>query len=188
MSQQAMALSLPSKPETCKSQPVHRVSDPQHEFSFSKPDHRAKAQQLSWPWLLGEPGSTKSKKKKEGKDEKGDDEVNEDCSGVGGKLVGNDWSVGPTYTYEEMLIRMYKIIEDKNPSLGTKERYVLKPPQTVRVGSKKVAWVNFSELCVMMKRPVEHVVQSASDHCAEPFQTIEARVDCYLHARSFHFL
>ncbi|CAE8592527.1 unnamed protein product, partial [Polarella glacialis] len=39
------------------------------------------------------------------------------------------------------------------------ERYVLKPPQTVRVGSKKVAWVNFSELCVMMKRPVEHVVQ-----------------------------
>ncbi|CAE8654925.1 unnamed protein product, partial [Polarella glacialis] len=62
----------------------------------------------------------KSKKKKEGKDEKGDDEVNEDCSGVGGKLVGNDWSVGPTYTYEEMLIRMYKIIEDKNPSLGTK--------------------------------------------------------------------
>merc|ERR1739848_722719 len=50
-------------------------------------------------------------------------------------------------------------IEAKNPTLGTRERYVLKPPQVVRVGSKKVGWVNFSEICAMMKRPVEHVVQ-----------------------------
>merc|ERR1712151_1491678 len=29
----------------------------------------------------------------------------------------------------------------------------------VRVGSKKVGWVNFTEICNMMKRPVEHVMQ-----------------------------
>ncbi|CAE8616094.1 unnamed protein product [Polarella glacialis] len=99
----------------------------------------------------------KSKKKKEDKAEMGDGE--DEGVGLGGDLVGVDWSRGPVYTYDEMLTRLYKIIEDKNPTLGTKERYVLKPPQTVRVGSKKVAWVNFSELCGMMKRPVEHVVQ-----------------------------
>merc|ERR1712072_1219759 len=35
----------------------------------------------------------------------------------------------------------------------------MKPPQTVRVGSKKVAWVNFAEICKMMNRPPDHVVQ-----------------------------
>merc|ERR1711959_717195 len=35
----------------------------------------------------------------------------------------------------------------------------LKPPQVVRVGSKMVGWVNFQEICDMMKRPTEHVTQ-----------------------------
>merc|ERR1712151_29271 len=38
-------------------------------------------------------------------------------------------------------------------------KYVMKPPQIVRVGSKKVGWVNFSEICEMMKRPTDHVTQ-----------------------------
>merc|ERR1711879_199605 len=45
-----------------------------------------------------------------------------------------------------------------NPSLGTTKKYVMKPPQVVRVGSKKVAWVNFTEICQMMNRPPDHVI------------------------------
>merc|ERR1712232_60326 len=66
---------------------------------------------------------------------------------------------GHVYTYAELLERFYKIIESKNPEVGTTKKYVMKPPQMVRVGSKKVAWVNFSEICKMMNRPAEHVTQ-----------------------------
>merc|ERR1712039_1078767 len=55
--------------------------------------------------------------------------------------------------------RLYEIIENKNPSLGTTKKYVMTPPQVVRVGSKKVAWVNFTEICNMMNRPPDHVTQ-----------------------------
>merc|ERR1712039_66897 len=41
---------------------------------------------------------------------------------------------------------------------GTSKKHVLKPPQVVRVGSKRVAWVNFAEICQMIKRPSDHVV------------------------------
>merc|ERR1712232_1287146 len=61
-------------------------------------------------------------------------------------------------SYEELLGRLYQIIDDKNPSLGTAKKYVMKPPQVVRVGSKKVGWVNFTEICNMMNRPVDHVI------------------------------
>merc|ERR1712203_585829 len=46
-----------------------------------------------------------------------------------------------------------------NPSLGNVDKNAMKPPQIVRVGSKKVGWVNFSEICQMMNRPVDHVMQ-----------------------------
>merc|ERR1712216_976261 len=79
--------------------------------------------------------------------------------GEGGALVEVEWEKGSLYTYEELLTRLYQIIEDKNPSLGVGEKYKLKPPQVVRVGSKKVGWVNFQEICDMMKRSPDHVTQ-----------------------------
>merc|ERR1712217_515462 len=33
-----------------------------------------------------------------------------------------------------------------------------KPPQVIRVGSKKVGWINFTEICGIMKRTPEHVL------------------------------
>lgn len=71
----------------------------------------------------------------------------------------SNWTPGPVYPYDLMITRVYEILESKNPSLGEKHKYILKPPQIVRVGSKKVAWVNFSEICGIMKRPIDHVVQ-----------------------------
>merc|ERR1711964_213714 len=35
----------------------------------------------------------------------------------------------------------------------------MKPPQIVRVGSRRVAWVNFGEVCQLMNRTPEHVHQ-----------------------------
>lgn len=96
----------------------------------------------------------KTKKVKKDKDEDGG-------GGEGGSLMcysTPDGNKGPQYSYKEMLDRLYKIVENNNPTLGTAKKYILKPPQTVRVGSKKVAWVNFAEICGMMKRPSDHVV------------------------------
>ncbi|KDO28794.1 hypothetical protein SPRG_20001 [Saprolegnia parasitica CBS 223.65] len=35
----------------------------------------------------------------------------------------------------------------------------MKPPQLMRVGTKKTLWVNFQEICKMMHRNPEHVLQ-----------------------------
>ena len=63
------------------------------------------------------------------------------------------------YTYDELLDRVAKIIQEKNPELGEKRRHTMKPPQLMRVGTKKTLWVNFSEICSMMHRNPEHVFQ-----------------------------
>mmetsp|Transcript_16450 Transcript_16450/g.57507 ORF Transcript_16450/g.57507 Transcript_16450/m.57507 type:complete len:209 (+) Transcript_16450:92-718(+) len=96
------------------------------------------------------------KKKKKNKDKK--DKKDEEGGDGEAKMVTTEWEKGEVYTYDELLGRLYQIIEDKNPTLGTTKKYVMKPPQVVRVGSKKVGWVNFTEICNLMKRPVEHVI------------------------------
>jgi len=97
-----------------------------------------------------DPSKKKSKKTKDKKEKKVEDTSN---------MVELDWQRGTLYTYEELLTRLYQIIEDKNPTLGAAKKYTLKPPQVVRVGSKKVGWVNFKEICDMMKRSSDHVIQ-----------------------------
>jgi len=96
----------------------------------------------------------KKKPKKEKKDNK-DKAVGEEKEV---QLTSVDWSKGPEYTYQQMLSRLYEFVEDKCPTLGVAKKQVLKPPQVVRVGSKRVAWVNFAEICQMIKRPSDHVV------------------------------
>jgi len=96
----------------------------------------------------------KKKSKKEKKDNK--DKAVEEEKEV--QLTSVDWSKGPEYTYQQMLSRLYEFVEDKCPTLGVAKKQVLKPPQVVRVGSKRVAWVNFAEICQMIKRPSDHVV------------------------------
>jgi len=70
-----------------------------------------------------------------------------------------EFEPGPLYSYEELLARLYRIVESNNPEFGTAKKYVVKPPSMVRVGSKKVAWVNFTEICNMMNRSTDHVTQ-----------------------------
>ncbi|PHJ17743.1 eukaryotic initiation factor-2 beta [Cystoisospora suis] len=58
-----------------------------------------------------------------------------------------------------MLERIQTLIEKHNPDLSGAKRYTIKPPQVVRVGSKKVAWINFKDICSIMNRQPDHVHQ-----------------------------
>mmetsp|Transcript_83192 Transcript_83192/g.248240 ORF Transcript_83192/g.248240 Transcript_83192/m.248240 type:complete len:215 (-) Transcript_83192:117-761(-) len=104
-------------------------------------------------------GPKKKGKKKAAKKKDDEEKAAEEGEGEGTMVEDTEWKKGPVYTYDFLLSRLYKIIEDKNPSLGTTKKYVMKPPQVVRVGSKKVGWVNFTEICEMMNRPPDHVIQ-----------------------------
>jgi translation initiation factor 2 subunit 2 len=55
-------------------------------------------------------------------------------------------------TYEELLTRAYQ-----NIKVVEKQRFTLHPPQIVRCGSKKTAFVNFIEICRTVHRPVDHM-------------------------------
>jgi translation initiation factor 2 subunit 2 len=62
------------------------------------------------------------------------------------------------YKYEELLSRMFQLLLANNPELaGDRKRFVMKPPQVVRDGAKKVVFVNFPEICKAMRRQGEHV-------------------------------
>jgi len=63
------------------------------------------------------------------------------------------------YTYEELAGRVYDLMHNNNPEMGSKQkRYTMKPPQVCREGTKKTVWLNFAEICPIMKRKPEHVL------------------------------
>ena len=67
-------------------------------------------------------------------------------------VEANPWvSDDRDYTYEELLQRVFSIMRDKNPEMvaGAKKKFVMRPPQVVRVGTKKTAFVNFTEIAKM---------------------------------------
>lgn len=49
----------------------------------------------------------------------------------------------------QLLDRVFDIMRAKNPDMvaGEKRKFVLKPPQVVRIGAKKTSFVNFTEIC-----------------------------------------
>lgn len=53
------------------------------------------------------------------------------------------------YTYDELLEIIYNKIKEKNPESesGTKKKLVMRPPQVLRVGTKKTSFANFLEIC-----------------------------------------
>lgn len=64
------------------------------------------------------------------------------------------------YTYDELLKRVIDIMMEKNPDMvaGEKKRFVMKPPQVMRVGTKKSSFCNFAEICKMLHRQPKHVL------------------------------
>jgi len=105
---------------------------------------------------------TKKKKKKRPKnadndiDGQDDNKENEDDSGDTTAWANQDRD----YTYDELLQRVYNIIKDKNPDsvMGEKKKFVMRPPQVVKVGAKKTAFVNFAEIAKMLHRQPKHLL------------------------------
>lgn len=64
------------------------------------------------------------------------------------------------YTYDELLSRVFNIMREKNPDMvaGEKRKFVMKPPQVVRVGTKKTSFVNFTDICKLLHRQPKHLL------------------------------
>lgn len=64
------------------------------------------------------------------------------------------------YTYEELLIRVFDIMREKNPDMvaGKKQKFVMRPPQVVRIGTKKTSFANFTEICKTLHRQPKHLL------------------------------
>lgn len=104
-------------------------------------------------------GKKKKKKKKfglstpgeEGVDGEDNDPDSESGSGpVPGSTTGTSWADSDRdYTYDELLQHVFNIIREKNPDLiaGEKKKMVMRPPQVLRVGTKKTSFANFLEIC-----------------------------------------
>lgn len=57
------------------------------------------------------------------------------------------------YTYDELLVRVFNIMREKNPDMvaGKKQKFVMRPPQVVRIGTKKTSFANFTEVCIIIR-------------------------------------
>lgn len=64
------------------------------------------------------------------------------------------------YTYDELLTRVFNIIREKNPDAitGEKKKFVMKPPQVARVGTKKTSFSNFADICKLLRRQEKHLL------------------------------
>ncbi|XP_034232275.1 eukaryotic translation initiation factor 2 subunit 2 isoform X1 [Thrips palmi] len=105
---------------------------------------------------------TKKKKKKkkdiddlvaEDEKEKAEEKENENENQTWG---GSDRD----YTYDELLKRVFEIMHDKNPEMaaGKKQKFVMRPPQVVRIGTKKTSFANFTEICKTLHRQPKHLL------------------------------
>jgi len=106
----------------------------------------------------------KKKKKKKDLDELVADladKENEDENAEAEESGSSSWGGSDRdYTYDELLLRVFDIMRQKNPEMasGTKQKFVMRPPQVVRVGTKKSSFVNFMEICKMLHRPQKHLL------------------------------
>uniref|UniRef100_A0A8P4KAD1 Eukaryotic translation initiation factor 2 subunit 2 n=1 Tax=Dicentrarchus labrax TaxID=13489 RepID=A0A8P4KAD1_DICLA len=91
----------------------------------------------------------------------------EDDEGKNNDGISFSSSTGPAwagterdYTYDELLNRVFNIMREKNPDMvaGEKRKFVMKPPQVVRVGTKKTSFVNFTDICKLLHRQPKHLL------------------------------
>eukprot|EP00095_Tigriopus_kingsejongensis_P006710 maker-scaffold25_size650667-snap-gene-5.31 protein:Tk06710 transcript:maker-scaffold25_size650667-snap-gene-5.31-mRNA-1 annotation:"eukaryotic translation initiation factor 2 subunit 2" len=102
-------------------------------------------------------GKKKKKKKRAGGDV-GDNDGKDDNAE---NAEANPWMDSDRdYTFDELLQRVFNIMKDKNPEFvaGEKKKFVMRPPQVVKVGTKKTAFVNFTEIAKMLHRQPKHLL------------------------------
>ncbi|XP_034446322.1 eukaryotic translation initiation factor 2 subunit 2 isoform X2 [Hippoglossus hippoglossus] len=96
------------------------------------------------------------------KDDALDDDDGKNNDGVSfSSCMGPAWAgTERDYTYDELLNRVFNIMREKNPDMvaGEKRKFVMKPPQVVRVGTKKTSFVNFTDICKLLHRQPKHLL------------------------------
>ncbi|XP_013383753.1 eukaryotic translation initiation factor 2 subunit 2 [Lingula anatina] len=111
--------------------------------------------------------STKKKKKKKVKinmDDLGSEDTvdaGEDSAKTVSSSSSQTWLDSERdYTYDELLTRVFDIMREKNPDMvaGEKKKIVMKPPQVMRVGTKKSSFSNFADICKMLHRQPKHLL------------------------------
>jgi len=104
----------------------------------------------------------KKKKKRKGEGDAGAEEGAEDAEnqenqqGSGDPWTGSDRD----YTYDELLKRVFTIIQEKNPEMAARHTkgFIMRPPQVVRSGTKKTAFVNFMDIAKALHRQPKHLL------------------------------
>lgn len=113
------------------------------DMDFSKTKKKKKAKKKDFDEFIAED----EKKKAEDKENVEDSQTT---------WVGEDRD----YTYDELLTRVFDIMRDKNPDMvaGKKQKFVMRPPQVVRIGTKKTSFANFTEICKTLHRQPKHLL------------------------------
>merc|ERR1711892_1255151 len=104
---------------------------------------------------------TKKKKKKKKKADLDDLDNEENKETDADAYNADPWKDSDRdYQYDELLQRVFGIMRDKNPEMvaGEKKKFVMRPPQVARVGSKKTAFANFTEIAKMLHRQPKHLL------------------------------
>ncbi|GBP02765.1 Eukaryotic translation initiation factor 2 subunit 2 [Eumeta japonica] len=83
-------------------------------------------------------------------------EDKENIEDMHGDWVGSDRD----YTYDELLERVFEVMREKNPGMvaGKKQKFIMRPPQVVRIGTKKTSFANFTEICKTLHRQPKHLL------------------------------
>lgn len=133
---------------------------PKSEPAENEPEEEAPAPDVNEEDLdFSLPSKKKKKKKKVHILEGGEEDDKEDE-----KLATSEdaaWqNTDRDYTYDELIKRVFDIMREKNPDMvaGEKKRFVMKPPQVMRVGTKKTSFSNFAEICKMLHRQPKHLL------------------------------
>ena len=106
--------------------------------------------------LLNEMFSLKKKKKKKDKDkdrEKDSREKDKEKNDFNKYEFEYD---PPTYSYKDLLDRLYSNIDD-NSSEFTHKKNILKMPIVQRMGLKKTGWINFKDCCLNLGKEQTHI-------------------------------
>ena len=133
----------------------------------SDKDLQLKSEKIADDMDLDDFSNLKKKKKKK----KGTPMLDMDTVGDALAEVGSQGNVEITegepteddtreYSYEELLTRVFDIMRAKNPNMieGGKRKFVMKPPQVVRVGTKRTSFVNFTDICKILHRQPKHLL------------------------------
>lgn len=105
--------------------------------------------------MLDLSGKKKTKKKKSSKDKSKKSIVEQETY----ELTYLTEVDTPPYTYDELLQRAMSIIHENNPEFFKRDKIKIKPPELMRMGTKKTVWVNFQDICNTMRRNSDHVFQ-----------------------------